>query len=161
MACIFCNQDVQTLRAKRKMYVWTCTKGKMSCNLTCYNVQYVCIVFDWGNFYAERHLFSLFSTPTFLIQTFTVPSQIFAVCSCLPPCRSFMLQQLADVQPCFLCYGLIQPCCSSWLRSQNGVSTKLIRYGVMEKLRPCFTLPFQSIKLLYLSDRGHVIAVLY
>lgn len=55
-ACIFCNQDVQTARAERKMYVWTCTKENLSCNLPCYNVQYVCIVFDWGNFYAERNL---------------------------------------------------------------------------------------------------------
>ncbi len=73
-------------RAKRKMYVWTCTKDDLSCNLTCYNVQYVCIVFDWGNFYAERNL--CFFAPTFLIRTFTVPSQIFAVCSLQPPCRS-------------------------------------------------------------------------
>lgn len=41
---------------KRKMYLWTCTKENLSCNLTCYNVQYVCIVFDWGNFYAEWDL---------------------------------------------------------------------------------------------------------
>ncbi len=50
MACIFCNQDVQTARSKRKMYVWTCTKENLSCNLSCYNVQYVCIVFNWGTF---------------------------------------------------------------------------------------------------------------
>lgn len=67
-------------RAKRKMYVWTCTKENLSCNLTCYNVQYVCIVFDWGNFYAESNL--CFFAPTFMIRT--LPSQVFAVCSLQP-----------------------------------------------------------------------------
>ena len=39
-------------------------------------------------------------------------------------------------------------------------STKLMIYGVMGKLRPCFTLLFQFEVTLY-SDRGHVIADLY
>lgn len=44
------------------MYVWICKKekkkkkGNLSCNLTCYNVQYVCIVFDGGTFMQNETL---------------------------------------------------------------------------------------------------------
>lgn len=38
------------------MYVWICTKGNLNCNLTCYNVQYVCIVFNWGNLFCSQFL---------------------------------------------------------------------------------------------------------
>lgn len=68
---------------ERCMYGLVQSKN-LSCNLTCYNVQYVCIVSDWGNFYAERNF--CFFAPTFLIPTVTVPSQIVAVCSLQPPC---------------------------------------------------------------------------
>lgn len=90
MACIFCNQDVQTARSKRKMYVWTCTKENLSCNLSCYNVQYVCIVFNWGTFMqkecfvsSHRHFWSvlLLCHPRFLL-----------FCSFQPPCHSFKFE---------------------------------------------------------------------
>lgn len=97
MACIFCNQDVQTLRAKRKMYVWTCTKENPSCNLTCYNVQYVCIVLDWGTFMKNELLFfrTYISDPYLYCAISDLHSVLFSLRIAEES------QQLADVQPCF------------------------------------------------------------
>lgn len=117
----------------------------LSCNLTCYNVQYVCIVFDWGNFYAERN-FSFFRTYIFDPYLYcAIPD----LCSLFTSAYllQFKLKQLADAQPWFLCYDLIQLYGLSW--SQYGASTKLMLYGVMKNsglvLHSCF-----SLKLLYL-----------
>ena len=147
MACIFCNWDVQTARAKREMYVWTCTKENLSCNLTCYNVQYVCIVFDWGNFYAERKF--CFFAPTFLIPTVTVPSQIVAVCSLQPPCciLSWNNWQMCSLAVCAMIW--FSCVARGGEGSQCDALTKLKLYGVVKNsglvLHSCF-----SLKLLYL-----------
>ena len=53
MACIFCNQVVQTLKANislRGIYIWTSTKHNLKCIQSCYIVQKnVCKDFDWKN----------------------------------------------------------------------------------------------------------------
>lgn len=146
MACIFCNQMYRSQELKdRCMYVWICTKGNLSCNLTCYNVQYVCIVFDWGNFYAEWNI--CFSHLHFWSLPFLCHPRSFLYVN-----SAFLsllkLKQLAHVQPCSLCYDSIQLYGSSWW-SRYGASTKLKLYGVMKPsglvLHSCF-----SLKSLYL-----------
>lgn len=154
MACIFCNQDVQTTRAKEKMYVWTCTKETLRCNLTCYNVQYNCIAFDLGNFYAETNFQVLhlhfWSSPL--------------MCHPRPLFTSASLSQLHlqnTWQMCshdVLCYDLIQLYASSCWRSHR-LNWCLIEWWKPQRL---FWAPVSvwSCFTLY-SDRGHVIAVLY
>lgn len=145
MACIFCNQDVQTTRAKEKMYVWTCTKETLRCNLTCYNVQYNCIAFDLGNFYAETN-FQLLHLHFWSSPLMCHPRPLFTSASLL----QFNLQNTWQMcSHAVLCYDLIQLYVSSWWRSQYGASTELMFNWVMKTsgfvLVSCF-----SLKLLYL-----------
>lgn len=89
----------------------------------------------WGTF-MQKEIFSFF-------WSCAVPCQTFAVCSLRPPCCSLSWNIWQ------MCSRAVQPCGSSWWRSQHGASTQLKLYGAMKNsglvLRSCF-----SLKLLYL-----------
>lgn len=128
MACIFCNQDVQaTRKEEKKMYVWICTR-EPNCNLTCYNVQYFCIVFDLWTF---------------------MPIEIFDLVDlvCYPRCRALPftthpgLSSLWPPSCCFrwntgqMCAFILLRDSSLW-RRKCGASTELMYQGVIKTLGP-------------------------
>lgn len=158
MACIFCNQDVQTLRAKRKMYVWTCKKENLSCNLTCYNVQYVCIVFDWGTFMEnEPFVFShlhfwpvplLCHLRSSLFVHFSLHIAVWVAATCRSAAMLlllwFWLSCVAHLGGGHNMVCQLNWCFTEWWKTQVLFYTPVSVWS-------CFTL---------YGDRGHVIAVL-
>lgn len=137
MACIFCNQDVQTLRTKRKMYVWTCTKRKTwNCNVTCYIVQYVCIDFDWRNFCAERnmYLFHTYSSDPYLYCAIPYHS-----CSLKPPLFSLRCSNCQVCkQPWYIWIWFICVAHPVGTKRQCAVSNKLMLYGIFIQFSKAF-----------------------
>lgn len=122
------------------MYVWTCTKENLSCNLTCYNVQNVCIVFDWGNFYAERNIWFICTHISDLYLYCVIPD----LCSLRPPGRCLKCKTTGR---CAALLSVLWFDSAVWLIVVE-VTTKLMFYGVMTYsglVHSCFSLKLPYI----------------